>query len=148
MHDLSSAILDFFFANVMPILQNKTSSTMPSSNDWLSKDVTVQLAKSCLGNMLNRVCEEKVVHLIDSEDAWIHYFSSLRCYLWPETMEMTNNEEQGIQAKTYLALRQGHHGSSCCWPYGLMAGKLKLVEKFFLETMSLYVLQQELGKQL
>ena len=87
--DLSSAVLEFFLVEFLPILH----SAETLSTDWLSKDVTVQLAKVCMGDLLNNVCEE-VLQSIDSEDGWMSYLACLRHYLWPDTK--TNEEINAI----------------------------------------------------
>ena len=78
--DLSSAVLEFFLVEFLPILHSEETL----STDWLSKDVTVQLAKVCVGDLLNNVCDE-VLQSIDSEDGWMYYLACFRQYLWPDT---------------------------------------------------------------
>ena len=90
---LSTAVLECFLLELIPIIQREEHG----STEWLSKDVTIQLVKVCLGDMLRNVCEE-VLELIDSDDRWMYHLTELRQYLWPKVEsnhKLTNCHLQG-----------------------------------------------------
>ena len=59
------------------------------SFDWLSKDIAVQLVKKMLVDPLNSVCQA-MIQLLDCDDKWRYYLSSLRQNLFPNVASCEN----------------------------------------------------------
>ena len=59
------------------------------SFDWLSKDIAVRLVKKMLVDPLNSVCQA-LIELLDCDDKWRHYLSSLRQNLFPNVTSCEN----------------------------------------------------------
>ena len=58
---------------------------------WLSKDIAVQLVKKMLVDPLNSVCQA-MIQLLDCDDKWRYYLSSLRQNLFPTVASCENIE--------------------------------------------------------
>ena len=59
------------------------------SFDWLTKDIAVQLVKKMLVDPLNSVCQA-MIQLLDCDDKWRYYLSSLRQNLFPNVASCEN----------------------------------------------------------
>ena len=59
------------------------------SFDWLSKDIAVQLVKKMLVDPLNSVCQA-MIQLLDCDDKWRYYLSSLRQNLFSNVASCEN----------------------------------------------------------
>ena len=80
---MSSHLADGFLESILiefiPFLPRKDFHCI----DWLSKDITVQLVKVLLGDVLSNTWEG-LLQSVDSDDKWKYYLTLLRNYLWPE----------------------------------------------------------------
>ena len=63
------------------------------SFEWLSKDITVQIVKTFLVDPINNICQG-IVQILDSDDKWEQYLSSLRQNLFSDVTTSENKEQE------------------------------------------------------
>ena len=63
------------------------------SFEWLSKDITVQIVRTFLVDPLNNICQG-IVQILDSDDKWEQYLSSLRQNLFTNVTSSENKEHE------------------------------------------------------
>ena len=63
------------------------------SFEWLSKDITVQIIKTFLVDPINNICQG-IVQMLDSDDKWEQYLSSLRQNLFSDVSSSENKENE------------------------------------------------------
>ena len=63
------------------------------SFEWLSKDITVQIVRTFLVDPLNNICQG-IVQILDSDDKWEQYLSSMRQNLFTNVTSSENKEHE------------------------------------------------------
>ena len=79
------------------------------STDWLSKDITVHLAKFLLGDALNNIWNG-LLQSLDCDGKWKLCLSTLRHHLWPEVPcdGKRPNYDTNLADKLHTTLDESH----------------------------------------